>query len=58
MTLTSRDMKGKGRSKDWRIRYLPESDDTSPKALGNLKCPFNTIPKLKDSIPAEFTENV
>jgi len=51
-------MKGKGWSKDWRICYLPESDDISPEALSNLKCPFNTIPKLKDSIPAEFTENV
>jgi len=58
MTLTPRDVKGKGWSKDWCICYLPESDDTSPEALGNLKCPFNTIPELKDSIPAEFTENV
>jgi len=58
MTSTSRDTKGKGWSKDWHIRYLPESDDTSSKALGNLKCPFNTVPKPKDSIPAEFTENV
>jgi len=58
MTSTPRDVKGKGRSKDWHIRYLPESDDTSPEALGNLKCPFNTIPEPKDSIPAEFTKNI
>jgi len=58
MTSTSRDMKGKGWSKDWHICYLPETDNTSPEALSNLKCPFNTTPKPKDSIPAEFTENV
>jgi len=58
MTSTSREVKGKGWSKDWRIRYLPETNDTSPKALSNLKCPFDTIPKPKDSVPAEFTENV
>jgi len=58
MTLTSRDAKGKSRSKDWHIRYLPESDDTSPKALSNLKCLFNTIPEPKDSVPTEFTENI
>jgi len=58
MTLTPRDVKGKSRSKDWRIRYLPETNDTTPEALSNLKCPFDTIPKPKDSIPAEFTENV
>jgi len=58
MTSTPRDMKGKSRSKDWRICYLPETEDTSPEALSNLKCPFNTIPEPRDSIPAEFTENV
>jgi len=58
MTSTPRDIKGKSQSKDWHIHYLPESDDTSPEALSNLKCPFNTIPELKDSVPAEFTENV
>jgi len=58
MTSTPRDMKGKSQSKNWRIRYLPETDDISPEALGNLKCPFDTIPEPKDSIPAEFTENV
>jgi len=58
MTLTPRDMKGKSRSKDWHIRYLPETDDIAPEALGNLKCPFDTIPKPKDSVPAEFTENI
>jgi len=58
MTSTPRDVKGKSRSKDWRIRYLPESEDISPEALGNLKCPFNTIPELKDSVPAKFTENM
>jgi len=58
MTSTPRDMKGKGRSKDWRIRYLPKTNDTSPEALSNLKCPFNTTPKPIDSIPAEFTKNV
>jgi len=58
MTSTPRDMKGKSRSKDWRIRYLPETDDISPEALSNLKCPFDTIPEPRDSIPAEFTENV
>jgi len=58
MTLTPREVKGKSRSKDWRIRYLPKSDDTSPEALSNLKCPFNTTPEPKDSVPAEFTENV
>jgi len=26
--------------------------------LSNLKCPFDTIPEPKDSIPAEFTDNV
>ena len=58
MTLTSRDVKGKSQSKDWRIRYLPETEDTSPEALSNLKCPFDTIPKPKDGVPAEFTENI
>jgi len=58
MTSTPRDMKGKSRSKDWRIRYLPETDDISPEALSNLKCPFDTIPEPKDSVPAEFTKNV
>jgi len=58
MTSTPRDVKGKSRSKDWRIRYLPETDDIAPEALSNLKCPFDTIPKPKDSVPAEFTENV
>jgi len=57
MTSTSRDVKEKSRSKDWCIRYLPKTDDTSPEALGNLKCPFDTVPEPKDSIPAEFTEN-
>ena len=58
ITSTPRDMKGKSWSKDWRIRYLPETNDTSPEALSNLKCPFDTIPKPRDSIPAEFTENI
>jgi len=58
MTSTPREVKGKGRSKDWHICYLPETEDTSPEALSNLKCPFDTIPKPKDSVPAEFTENV
>jgi len=58
MTSTPRDVKGKGRSKDWRIHYLPKTDNTSPEALSNLKCPFDTIPEPKDSVPAEFTENV
>jgi len=58
MTSTPRDVKGKSRSKDWRIHYLPKSDDTSPKALSNLKCPFYTTPEPKDSVPTEFTENV
>ena len=58
MTSTPRDMKGKSQSKDWCICYLPETEDTSPEALSNLKCPFDTIPELKDSVPAEFTENV
>jgi len=58
MTSTPRDVKGKSWSKDWCIRYLPETDDIAPEALSNLKCPFDTIPKPKDSIPAEFTENV
>jgi len=58
MTSTPRDVKGKSRSKDWRIRYLPETDDIAPEALSNLKCPFDTIPEPKDSVPAEFTENV
>jgi len=51
-------VKGKGQSKDWHICYLPETEDTSPKALSNLKCPFDTIPEPKDSVSAEFTENV
>jgi len=58
MTSTPRDVKGKSRSKDWHIRYLPETDDIAPEALSNLKCPFNTIPEPKDSVPAEFTENI
>jgi len=58
MTLTPRDVKGKSWSKDWHIRYLPETDDVAPEALSNLKCPFDTIPRPKDSVPAEFTENV
>ena len=58
MTSTPRETKGKSQSKDWHIHYLPESDDTSPEALGNLRCPFITIPKPKDSVPAEFTENI
>jgi len=58
MTSTPRDTKGKSRSKDWHIRYLPETDDISPEALSSLKCPFDTIPKPKDSVPAEFTENI
>jgi len=58
MTSTPRDVKGKSRSKDWHIRYLPETDDITPEALSSLKCPFNTIPEPKDSVPAEFTENV
>ena len=47
MTSTPRDVKGKSRSKDWRIRYLPETDDISPEALSSLKCPFDTIPNQK-----------
>ena len=58
MTSTSRDAKGKSQSRDWHIRYLPETEDTSPEALSNLKCPFDTIPEPKDSVPAEFTENI
>ena len=58
MTSTPRDVKGKGQSKDWRICYLPETDDISPEALSNLKCPFYTIPESRDSIPAEFTKNL
>jgi len=58
MTSTPRDMKGKSWSKDWRVCYLPETNDIAPEALSNLKCPFDTIPKPKDSVPAEFTENV
>jgi len=51
-------VKGKSRSKDWRIRYLPETNDIAPEALSNLKCPFDTIPEPRDSVPAEFTENI
>jgi len=58
MTSTPRDVKGKSQSKDWRIRYLPETDDIAPEALSSLKCPFDTIPEPKDSVPAEFTENI
>ena len=59
MSLTPRDStRKKSKSKDWRIRYLPESDNTSSEALSILKCPFNTIPEPKDSVPAEFTEKV
>jgi len=58
MTSTPRDVKGKSQSKDWRICYLPETNDIAPEALSNLKCPFDTTPKPKDSVPAEFTENV
>ena len=48
----------KPKSRDWRICYLPESDNISPEALGVLKCPFWMTPKPKDSVPAEFTEKV
>ena len=48
----------KPKSKDWCIRYLPESDNTSAEALSVLKCPFWTVPEPKDSVPAEFTEKV
>ena len=48
----------KPRSRDWHIRYLPESDNISAEALSVLKCPFWTIPKPKDSVPAKFTEKV
>jgi len=58
ISLTPRDLKGKGWSRDWHICYLPESNNISPEVLGILKCPFNTIPEPKDSIPAEFTEKV
>jgi len=58
MTLTPRDVKGKTRSKDWRICYLHKTNDISPEALSNLKCLFDMIPEPRDSIPAEFTENV
>ena len=59
MSSTPRDSTGKkSRSRDWHICYLPKSDDISPDALSILKCPFNTIPEPKDSVPAEFTEKV
>jgi len=58
MTSTPRDTKGKSQSKDWHVCYLLESNNISPEALSNLKCPFNTIPELKDSVPAEFTKNI
>ena len=59
MTSTPRDSTGKNpRSRDWCIRYLPETDDISPVALSVLKCPFNTIPKPKDTVPTKFTEKV
>jgi len=58
MTSTPRDVKGKSRSKDWCIHYLSETEDTFPEALSNLKCPFNTIPESRDSVPTEFTDNV
>ena len=59
MSSTPRDSTGKkSRSRDWRIRYLPENNNISSEALSILKCPFNTIPEPKDSVPAEFTEKV
>ena len=59
MTSTPRESTGKKpRSRDWCICYLPENDNISPEALSVLKCPFNTIPEPKDSIPAEFTKKV
>ena len=48
----------KPRPRDWRIRYLPESNNTSSEALSVLKCPFNTISEPKDSVPTEYTEKV
>ena len=57
MTSTPREpTEKKTRSRDWRIRYLPESDNISAEALSVLKCPFWTIPEPKDSVPAEFSE--
>ena len=57
MTSTPREpIEKKSRSRDWRIRYLPESDNISAEALSVLKCPFWTIPEPKDSVPTEFTE--
>ena len=44
MTLTPRDVKGKSRSKDWRIRYLPETDDISPEALVVLNALLTQLP--------------
>ena len=58
MSLTPRDLKGKSQSRDWCIRYLSKIDNTFPGALNILKCPFNTIPEPKDSVPTEFTEKV
>ena len=59
MSLTPREpTEKKTKSRDWCIRYLAESEDTSAAALSVLKCLFNTIPEPKDSVPAEFTEKV
>jgi len=59
MTSTPRDStRKKPQSKDWRIRYLSEDDNVSPEALSILKCPFNTIPEPKDTVPTEFAERV
>jgi len=59
MSLTPRDStRKKSQSRDWCIRYLPESDDTSPEALAVLKCLFYTISEPNDSVPTEFTEKV
>src|SRR5579863_611087 len=59
MTSTPNPAKGKGKatsSGDWRTRFL----DTvlTPESLGQLELPFEVIPEPKDTVPAQYAENV
>ena len=47
----------KGKEKrDWQIK--PQDEMAHPADLAKLEFPFKCSPELKDSIPAEFTENL
>ena len=60
MTSTPQILKEKGKHslRDWCIRTLTESHDSSPEALSQLRLPFQVYPKTKDSVPATHTDNV